>query len=268
MSLSSRSVSVRLDKALVQRGLARSRGQAKELVLAGEIKVNQETVHKVSQLVGEADLVETSSPPLKWVSRSAEKLCTALEQFPEAAAVLPGAHVLDVGACTGGFTQVVLEYGARRVTALDVGHSQLVAQLAQDPRVITLEGHNIRTQEVPFAPYDFAVCDVSFISSTLALPNISHSLRHGGNIVLLVKPQFEVDPAARKSRGIVASRADRHEAIDRVISVAELHNLGVRGLCASRIRGATGNQEYLLWLQKGVQTMDRTEKKRVMGDLR
>lgn len=237
----------RLDAELVARGLARSRAEARELVVAGSVLVAGRPVTKPSTAVAGDDVIELSHSPERWVGRAAVKLLRALELWPIPVA---GRRCLDVGASTGGFTQVLLEAGAAHVTALDVGHHQLVPSISGDPRVTDRPGTNIRsvTAHDLGGRFDLVVCDLSFISLTIALPGMRPLVHDDGNLVMLVKPQFEVGRERLGRRGVVTSP---HEHRRVLISVAECATdlaLELRGAAPSPIEGAGGNREFLLWL--------------------
>ncbi|HKX67576.1 MAG TPA: TlyA family RNA methyltransferase [Intrasporangium sp.] len=240
----------RLDAALVSRGLARSRAQAGDLIRDGVVLVDAHVVGKPSRQVSDAAVITLTRKADRWVGRAALKLVRALELWPIAVA---GRRCLDVGASTGGFTQVLLEHGASQVTALDVGHGQLVARLALDPRVIDLQGTNIRDVDAGSlgGPFDLVVCDLSFISLTVALPAIRPLVSDdgdGGDLVVLVKPQFEVGRERLGRSGVVTSRDERHRVLRSVHATATRMGLGVRAAAPSPIRGGEGNIEFLLWL--------------------
>lgn len=242
----------RLDRALVDRGLVRSRAQAREVIDTGRVTVAGAVVTKASLQVddhADVQLLGTAEP---WVGRAAHKLLAALEGFPEVDPV--GARCLDVGASTGGFTQVLLARGAASVTALDVGHDQLAADVRADPRVEVIEGRNIREvgQGDLGPPFDLVVADLSFISLTLVLDNLAAQATDDANLVLLVKPQFEVGRERLARTGVVTSSVERTRAIRAVIARANEVGLRVRGLLPSPIEGGAGsspgNHEYLLWV--------------------
>ena len=243
---------LRLDQALVTRQLVRSRGQAKELIAAGSVSVNGKVEKKSSVKVAESDQVEVLGEVDPFVSRAAHKLVAALDEFADFAQAVRGARCVDVGASTGGFTQVLLERGAQHVVALDVGHDQLAADLRTDERVTNLEGVNVRdivdAQQLPGSPFPVLVSDLSFISLTLALPHMNFLLSRDGQAVVLVKPQFEVGRERLGRTGVVTSAQQRAEAIRNVVSCAQRHDFVVRGLAWSPKVGSNGNHEYLLWL--------------------
>ena len=239
----------RLDQALVERGLARSRSRARQLVEAGEVTVDGVPATKVSaRICVGADLRVTSDGD-HWVGRAAAKLLGALESFDP---VVAGRRCIDIGACTGGFTQVLLEHGAAHVIALDVGHDQLAPQLAADPRVRDLSGTSIRglTSEDIGGRVELAVGDLSFISLRLVLPEIHGLLTDEGEAVLLIKPQFEVGRHGLGRRGVVTDPTARREAIEGVLAGAAEAGFAVLGLARSPLRGGEGNHEYLVHLTR------------------
>ena len=238
---------MRLDKALVARGLCRSRAEAQAAIDADAVTVNGVSARKASLEVGEgAEIVLTETGP-RWVSRGALKLDTALTQF---GLEVTGRTALDVGASTGGFTECLLRRGVASVHAVDVGHGQMAPQIAADPRVFAREGVNARTlspADFPY-PFDLIVVDLSFISLTLVLPALKPLLAPDGDCVCLVKPQFEVGPARLGKGGIVRDVQARDDALTRVTEVALACGLAGRGRMTSPIEGSAGNVEFLLWL--------------------
>ena len=243
---------VRLDKLLVDRGLAPSRDRARALILAGVVQVGGMPATKAGAQVEASAAVSLREPDHPYVSRGALKLEKALEAF----ALDPRDRVaLDVGASTGGFTDLLLRRGARRVYAIDVGYGQLAWSLRQDARVVVLERENIRYLEpakVPERP-DLAVIDVSFISLTLVLPKVVELFGQPDHqpIVALVKPQFEVGRDQVGKGGVVRDEAARLAAVDKVRAFARQAGMADEGLVESPIRGPAGNVEYLLWLRVG-----------------
>jgi 23S rRNA (cytidine1920-2'-O)/16S rRNA (cytidine1409-2'-O)-methyltransferase len=244
-------VTERLDAALAERGLARSRTAAARLIADGLVSVNGATVIKASTRVEvDARLEVTASD--HYVSRAAHKLLAALDSWP---VVVSDRLALDVGASTGGFTQVLLERGAREVIALDVGHGQLVPSVRSDRRVRVVEGFNARymtaaslaeaavTDEVP----TLVVGDLSFISLTTVLPALTATVGSDADFVLLVKPQFEVGRAGVRE-GIVHNPALRSEAVMDVLWAAWDLALPTAGVISSPVLGTSGNSEYLIYL--------------------
>ena len=238
----------RLDAELVARGLARSRAQAAELVRAHVVVVDGEPAGKPSHPVSPTTSISLTREPDQWVGRAALKLLRALELWP---VPVHGRRCLDVGASTGGFTQVLLAHGADHVIALDVGHGQLATVVADDPRVTDLPGTNIRDAgpEALGGPFDLVVCDLSFISLTIALPAMRPLVVPGGDLVVLVKPQFEVGRERLARSGVVASPHEHRRVLRAVHAAATDLALDVRGAAPSPIRGGDGNREFLLWLQ-------------------
>ena len=240
----------RLDIALVARGLAPSRTVAQALVMAGEVRVDGQVAAKPSQPVGEGASLEVKEP-LRFVSRGGEKLEGAFAAFP--GWTVEGLACLDVGSSTGGFTDCMLQHGARRVMAVDVGTNQLAYSLRTDPRVWVKERFNARymtSADLPEVP-DRAVTDVSFISLRLILPPMAAVLRSGGEIVSLVKPQFEAG-RGRAPGGVVSDPEVRKEVLDGICAfgTGEL-GLELLGTAESPIRGREkGNVEYLAYWRK------------------
>jgi 23S rRNA (cytidine1920-2'-O)/16S rRNA (cytidine1409-2'-O)-methyltransferase len=240
----------RLDVELVARGLARSRGQARDLVKGGSVRVDGSAATKVSAPVRADQSLELAAGVEGWVSRAAYKLVAALDTFGPDGLTAADKRCFDVGACTGGFTQVLLRRGAREVVAVDVGHGQLAKDLLGDPRVVERSGVNIRDARAGDlgGPAELLVADLSFISLRMVLPVLRDLVEPAGDLVLLVKPQFEVGRERLGKGGIVRSADHRARAIEGVVAGAREAGLNTLALCASPIRGATGNAEYLLWL--------------------
>ena len=239
----------RLDVELVRRGLARSRGQARALVDQGAVLVGGATASKVSTPVTAADEINLATEPDPWVSRAAYKLLTALDVFADRGLSAQGKRCIDVGASTGGFTQVLLAHGATQVEAVDVGHGQLVAELAGDPRVTEWSGTNVRDLDPASigGPAALVVADLSFISLRTVMPALAALTAPGGDLVVLVKPQFEVGRERLGRGGLVRSAPDRARAITDVAQAAEKEGLRPVAVHGSPIRGTNGNLEYLLW---------------------
>ncbi len=234
----------RLDQLLVDRGLAPSREKAKALILAGQVMVDRQKAAKAGQLVDPAAAIEVRQK-LPYVSRAGAKLAAALDHW---AIDVRDRVCLDVGSSTGGFTDCLLQRGARRVYAIDAGTAQLDWKLRNDPRVVVREKTNaryLRPEDFP-EPMDLVVCDVSFISATMILPVLPGLLREGGEMVILVKPQFELEREQVGKGGVVRDTALREQACRRVSAAAEA--LGFHcGILPSPVLGAEGNQEYLLY---------------------
>jgi 23S rRNA (cytidine1920-2'-O)/16S rRNA (cytidine1409-2'-O)-methyltransferase len=236
---------VRLDRLLVERGLAPSRERAQRLIMAGDVLVDERPVTKAGSEVADDAPVRLRAPASPWASRGGEKLAGALDAFGLDVA---GRVVLDVGASTGGFTDVCLRRGAARVIAVDVGYGQLAWSLRQDPRVTVVDRTNARTltaAALPATP-DLVVVDVSFISLTLVLPALVPLGAPGAEFVLLVKPQFEVGKGEVGKGGVVRDPALRAGAVARVRAAAETLGLAVRAEADSVLAGPKGNREVFL----------------------
>jgi 23S rRNA (cytidine1920-2'-O)/16S rRNA (cytidine1409-2'-O)-methyltransferase len=243
---------VRLDQLLVDRGLAPTRSRAQALVLAGKVQVGEGDAARHDIKAG--DLVARDAPldvaaGREWVSRGAHKLLAALDAFGIDPA---GIVAIDVGASTGGFTDVLLARGAARVYAVDVGYGQLADRLRADPRVVSMERVNARTLTAGSLPepVDLAVIDVAFISLGLILGPVHSVLRDHGSIVALVKPQFEAGRADVPG-GVVRDRAVHLRVLREVASTAWSLGLGTRNVVASPIQGPEGNREFLAWFGPG-----------------
>ena len=242
--------SQRLDKALVARGLARSRAESQSLIAAGLVTVGGRQADKPSLLVEDTAQVGTQGERLIYVSRGGLKLAAALDRF---AVAVTGRSALDVGASTGGWTDCLLRRGIRCVVALDVGHGQMAEALLQDPRVELREGVNARflRPEDFHGLFDLIVADLSFISLTLVLPALRPLLSPDGDMIVLVKPQFEVGAGGLGKGGIVRNEHARRDALDRVAGAAHGLGLAEHGRMDSPILGTHGNHELLLWLRAG-----------------
>lgn len=242
---------IRLDTLLVERGLAASRERARALILAGEVRVNGQPVAKAGTTVAADADVTLTTKDHPYVSRGGLKLAHALDTF---GIPVEGALAIDIGASTGGFTDVLLQRGATHVLALDVGHGQLDWKLRNDPRVTVMERVNARFLE-PYQLgeanlFDIVTIDVSFISLKLILPKAVPLLEPGGHLVALVKPQFEAGRAEVGKGGIVRDEAVRARVVDEVIAEADKLGLKRAGLTESPIEGMEGNKEFLLYLRK------------------
>jgi 23S rRNA (cytidine1920-2'-O)/16S rRNA (cytidine1409-2'-O)-methyltransferase len=250
----------RLDAELVRRGLARSREQAAELVAAGQVRVPGRTAVKAATQVAPGDPIVVDEPAAEsYVSRGGHKLAGALDAFQPLGLVVEGRRVLDAGASTGGFTDVVLRRGAREVVCVDVGYGQLAWSLQTDERVTVRDRTNVRelTPEVVGAPVDLVVADLSFISLRLVLPALAAVTTQDADLVPMVKPQFEVGREALGAGGVVRDPAQRAEAVARVAAYAhEELGLGAAGVVASPLPGPAGNVEYFLWLRRDAGPLD------------
>jgi 23S rRNA (cytidine1920-2'-O)/16S rRNA (cytidine1409-2'-O)-methyltransferase len=237
---------MRLDKLLQHQNLASSRQRAQELITQGQVWVNNQCVTKSSKIFPETSQIEIRGETLQWVSRGGLKLEHAFNTWP-----LANPNIcLDVGASTGGFTDVLLNLGAKKVYAVDVGHEQLVEKLKQDERVINLEGLNIRQLNTDVIPelVDFCCIDVSFISLTLVLPVLIHFLQPQANIIALVKPQFEVGQQGLGKKGIVKDKIQHQFALDKVCQCAKSLGFKIKAQIESPVLGGKGNKEFLLWM--------------------
>jgi 23S rRNA (cytidine1920-2'-O)/16S rRNA (cytidine1409-2'-O)-methyltransferase len=237
----------RLDQLVFERGLAGSRSRAQALILAGRVVVDDHRVDKPGTRVDPGALIRIKGSDHPYVSRGGVKLQGALEEF---SLEVRGLVALDVGASTGGFCDCLLQHGAERVYALDVGRGQLHNKLLGDPRVVSIEGQNIRELKAGALDekVDLAVMDLSFISLRLALPQLLPHLKPGGRILALVKPQFEVGRGRVGKGGIVRDEKLREEAVEGIARFAESLGLKVEGRTESRLPGADGNVEYFLLL--------------------
>ena len=234
----------RLDLEMTRRGLSESRESAQRLIMAGRVRVNSRPAAKPDLRVdSSAEIVLVGAPP-EYASRGGYKLVAALDHFVLG---VDGRHALDVGASTGGFTDVLLKRGTAHVVALDDGYGQLAERLRTDPRVTVLDRTNIRYIEVKDLPYrpDLVVIDTSFISLRLVLPAILRVVAADADVIALVKPQFEVGKGKVGKGGIVRDEALRREALDGVLKFASGIGLRIIGAIESPIKGASGNQEFL-----------------------
>jgi 23S rRNA (cytidine1920-2'-O)/16S rRNA (cytidine1409-2'-O)-methyltransferase len=237
----------RIDKLLVQRGLAESRTKAQALVLAGVVLVNEQRVEKSSEAIpadAEIRIKGGDDPALRYVGRGGLKLEAALREFE----VDPGGLTcLDIGSSTGGFTDCLLQQGARNVVSIDVGHNQIDWRLRTDPRVEVREGVNARYLKPPDfqTQFDLIVMDVSFISATKILPAIVPLLKADGRLILLIKPQFEVGRGEVGKGGIVRDPEKHARVIEEVNQAAKELGLATRNVMESPLRGADGNLEFL-----------------------
>ena len=237
----------RIDKLLVERGLAPSRARAQALVMAGAVLVEEQRVEKPSETFppdARLRVRGADDPAARYVGRGGLKLEKALREFGIDAR---GLLCLDIGASTGGFTDCLLQQGARRVVALDVGHNQIAWSLRTDLRVEVREGANaryLRPDEFE-EKFDLIVMDVSFISATKVLPALKELLNEGGRVIVLIKPQFEVGRGEVGKGGIVSDTAQHARAVEKVNAAARALGFAVRGVVESPIQGADGNREFL-----------------------
>ncbi|MBO5543651.1 MAG: TlyA family RNA methyltransferase [Oscillospiraceae bacterium] len=239
----------RLDQRVVELGLAESREKAKTLIMSGEVFLDGRRVDKPGMMIPAESLPELHGQGLRYVSRGGLKLEKALQVFPVLA---KGKVCLDCGASTGGFTDVLLQNGAKKVYAVDVGYGQLAWKLRQDERVVSLERTNLRyltAEQVP-EQIDLAVMDVSFISIRLILPVVRPFLKPGADYICLIKPQFEAGREQVGKKGVVRDEAVHREVIAQCLQAAEDCGYSVRGLDYSPIRGPEGNIEFLCHLNQ------------------
>jgi 23S rRNA (cytidine1920-2'-O)/16S rRNA (cytidine1409-2'-O)-methyltransferase len=244
---------IRLDQALVERGLCESRERAKRAILAGQVRINAQIAHKASDAFKSGDVLALDAPE-KFASRGGHKLEHALLHFKLNVA---GLTALDLGASTGGFTDCLLQNGAVKVFAVDVGQGQLAWKLRKDKRVVVMEKTNARHLTIgqmppPFAPADLAVIDCSFISLQRILPTAIALLKANGKIVALIKPQFEAGKAeADKGRGVITDSAVHERVLDELKEfVAAQTALNWRGVVESPLLGPAGNKEFLALIEK------------------
>ena len=242
---------MRADMVLVEKHLAASRQKAKELIETGAVKADGIIVKKASQTLSKSADITIDSPLQGWVSRGALKLLGGLAAFPEI--TIQDRICVDLGASTGGFTQVLLANGARHIYAVDVGHGQLSPKIAKSPRVTSLEKTNARALSIAQLPDPFSVIvsDVSFISLTLALPPAMALAQAGAHLIALIKPQFEVGRDGLDKGGIVKNEALRDKVVADISAFITDQNWQVLGVTQSPITGPDGNVEYLIAAVKG-----------------
>jgi 23S rRNA (cytidine1920-2'-O)/16S rRNA (cytidine1409-2'-O)-methyltransferase len=231
----------RLDVELVRRGLVASRGQAVEVLDAGRVLVAGAPATKPGRLVGPDEAIVVAGEPRRFVSRGGDKLEAALDRF---GVEVVGQRALDAGASTGGFTDCLLQRGAREVVAVDVGHGQLAWSLRHDPRVVVLEGTNVRHLALE-EPVPLTVADLSFISLATVAPALRAATTADGTFVLLVKPQFEAGPERLARGGVVRDPAVHRSVLTEVVEALGRQGIVVRDLMASPLRGPAGNVEFL-----------------------
>ncbi|MCQ3811030.1 MAG: TlyA family RNA methyltransferase [Acidimicrobiia bacterium] len=241
----------RLDAELVRRGIVASRDRARETVASGQVTVNGAVAHKAARLVLPGDALELVGPPARYVSRGGEKLESALAAF---GLDVTGWRCCDVGASTGGFTDCLLQSGAAGVVTIDVGRAQMHERLAADRRVTVYERTDVRDVDPAAigAPFDLVTADVSFISLTSVMSCLAELAVQSAPIVALVKPQFEVGrQEASRGRGVIRDPELWRAALDRVLETAAAANLGPQAAVPSALKGAQGNVEFFLHLEKG-----------------
>ena len=240
----------RLDKLLLDRNLVKSRRHAQALILQGAVLVNGQRIDKAGTKVECSADIRLKASPFLYVSRGGQKLEKALEAF---CPLITGFVCIDIGASTGGFTDCLLQRGAARVFAIDVGHNQLDWKLRSDPRVVSLEGVNARYlqfEQVGEAA-DLITLDVSFISLTMVLPVLPAFLKSQSRVICLVKPQFEVGKGQVEKGGLVTDPAKHEAVIEKISRAASSVGFKILGVITSPIRGAEGNKEFFLGLEAG-----------------
>lgn len=245
----------RLDNLLVKKGLAPSREKAKTMIMAGNVFVDGNREDKAGTMIKEEAVITVKGDTMKYVSRGGFKLEKAMAEFEIA---LDNKVCMDIGASTGGFTDCMLQNGASHVFSVDVGYGQFAWKLRQDDRVTCMEKTNIRyvTKDDIGCELDFASVDVSFISLTLVLPPAHELLKTGGEMVLLIKPQFEAGKEKVGKKGVVREKSTHVEVIEKVRAFALEHGFSVLNLSYSPIKGPEGNIEYLLYIRKEEETKD------------
>jgi 23S rRNA (cytidine1920-2'-O)/16S rRNA (cytidine1409-2'-O)-methyltransferase len=242
----------RVDLLLVERGLVESRSQAQRMIMAGLVRINDQLVIKPSQKYASNVHIALERGP-RFVSRGGEKLAAAVDAFP---IIIEGKICADVGASTGGFTDCLLQAGASRVYAIDVGRGVLHWRLRNHPKVVVMEGVNARETESLPEPIQLVTIDASFISLRLLFPNVVGWLVNNGEVIALVKPQFEAGRDDVGKGGVVRDPAVHRRVLEDVIDCAVELNLGPQAIMISPLRGPKGNREFLLWCIKGLDGVD------------
>ena len=263
----------RLDVLVVKHGIAESREKAKAMIMSGDIFINGQREDKAGSMFQEDVVVELRGKPMKYVSRGGLKLEKALLEFD---LTLENKVCMDIGASTGGFTDCMLQNGAKKVYSVDVGYGQFAWKLRQDERVVCMEKTNIRyvTMDQIGEPLDFASVDVSFISLTKVLPAANLLMNEGGELICLIKPQFEAGREKVGKKGVVREPETHLEVIQKIIDFSLENGFSVRNLSFSPIKGPEGNIEYLIHLKKetvttineGVDAQDIVQKSHVSLD--
>jgi 23S rRNA (cytidine1920-2'-O)/16S rRNA (cytidine1409-2'-O)-methyltransferase len=261
----------RLDAELVRRNLARSREHATQLITAGRVTVGGATATKAATQVetSAAVVVAEDDGEPEYVSRGGHKLAGALAAFTPLGLTVDGRRALDAGASTGGFTDVLLRAGAAEVVAVDVGYGQLAWSLQSDDRVTVVDRTNVREltlEMIGDRPADLVVGDLSFIPLGLVLPALARCAAPDADLVLMVKPQFEVGRDRLGSGGVVRSTQLRAESVRKVAEQAAGLGLGVLGVTASPLPGPSGNVEYFLWLRTGAPALDPADVDRAVAE--
>lgn len=245
----------RLDLLVFEQGLASSREKARAIIMAREVTVDEQTIDKPGTRVSVDAVIKVKSKP-RYVSRGGEKLEGALKAFP---VDTTGRICADVGASTGGFTDCLLQHGAARVYALDVGYGQIDYTLRQDQRVIVIERTNARYVEKLAEPVNLVVIDASFISLKLLLPAIKNWLTPQADIIPLIKPQFEAGKQDVGKGGVVRDSKIHARVLEDILAFAQQQGLAPRGLTTSPLKGPAGNTEFLAWLSWGTENNTHTE---------
>ena len=239
----------RLDVAIFDQGLCESREKAKTLIMAGVVYVNNQKADKPGMTVKSDDTIEVRNNPLKYVSRGGLKLEKAMSSFD---ILLDGCVCADIGASTGGFTDCMLQNGAEKVFAIDVGYGQLAWKLRTDERVVNMERTNFRyvTHEQIPEELDFCSVDVSFISLSIIVPVMRELMKQGGRAVCLIKPQFEAGKDKVGKKGVVRDKAVHIETVEKTVNMMLQNNMRILGLDFSPVKGPEGNIEYLIYVEK------------------
>lgn len=260
---------IRLDAELVRRGLARSREQAVGFIASGRVEIRGLVAQKPAAMVDPADPVRVlgESTTAEYASRGGHKLAGALADFLPSGLTVAGRRCLDAGASTGGFTDVLLRAGVREVVAVDVGYGQLAWPLRNDPRVRVMERQNVRelTADMIGGTVEVTVADLSFISLRLVLPALVACTAPDGDLVPMVKPQFEVGRERVGAGGVVREPEFRAEAVLSVAATAAGLGLGVAGVTVSQLPGPAGNVEFFLWLRRDAPPVDEAMVRQVTG---
>ncbi len=257
---------LRLDTAVFEMGFTESREKAKALIMSGIVYVNDQKEIKAGREIKPTDKIEVRGSTLKYVSRGGLKLEKAMQSFPVS---LKDCTCMDIGASTGGFTDCMLQNGAKKVYSIDVGYGQLAWKLRSDSRVVNLERTNFRycTKEQIPDDIDFASVDVSFISLKIILPVMYTLLKENGKAVCLIKPQFEAGRENVGKKGVVRDPDVHKDVIHNIVSFASSEKFRVLGLEYSPVKGPEGNIEYLMFLEKGEEPFDSSEIEKCIEEL-
>lgn len=255
----------RLDIVLVEKGLANSRERAKEMIKSGQVTINGNLCDKPSKIISDNDKLEIIGETLKYAGRGGLKLEHALDKFEIS---IKECVCVDIGASTGGFTDCMLQNGVKKVYAVDVGHSQLVESLKNDPNVVNMEKTDVRTltKQAFNESINFIATDVSFISLKLVLPKIYELLEDKCQAVVLIKPQFEAGKSNLNKHGIVIDQKVHIEVLKEIYFYSQSLGFAVKGLCYSPIKGGKGNIEYLMLLEKSSDISELFDFKNIVED--